>query len=167
MTYSGLTIETTVHDTTMSSHAIPAYPEYTSSTDFNAAFYAERRAENDRLIGAAVDYIDDPNQGPGVGGGLADWTDAAVSGPSSLTVGSNQTYTLTGTYSSEYVNGYQILWTVPPGEATIWDYASDATDILTVTVNPKSAGSGTVRCTLSERGNPSNSKTVTQAITVS
>ena len=167
MAYTGLTIETTVHDTNLSSHAIPAYPEYDSATTFDAAFYTERRAENDRLVGAAIDYQDDPNQGPGgPGGGLADWTDAAISGAGSLTVGGNEIYRLTGTYSSEYVNDYQILWTVPPGEGTVWGYESDVSDILAVTVGPYGAGSGTVTCTLVERGNPSNSKTVTKAITV-
>jgi hypothetical protein len=56
MAYAGLTIETTVHDATTSSHCIPAYPEYYSSTTFNAAFYTERKASNDELAGASISY---------------------------------------------------------------------------------------------------------------
>ena len=54
MAYAGLTIETAVKDDAMSSHCIPAYPEYYSSTAFNAAFYTERQASNDELAGGAV-----------------------------------------------------------------------------------------------------------------
>ena len=54
MAYSGLTIETAVHDTTVSSHCIPAYPEYYSSTTFDAAFYSERQDSNDELAGGAI-----------------------------------------------------------------------------------------------------------------
>ena len=32
------------------SHAIPAYPEYDSATDFNNAFYQERRDNNDKSV---------------------------------------------------------------------------------------------------------------------
>ena len=56
MAYAGLTIETAVHDATLSSHCIPAYPEYYSSTTFDAAFYTERRASNDELAGATITY---------------------------------------------------------------------------------------------------------------
>ena len=44
-------------------HAIPAYPEYNSATEFENAFYQERRDENDRLVGLAVapiEYTDAP-----------------------------------------------------------------------------------------------------------
>ena len=54
MAYAGLTIETAVHDDTLSSHCIPAYPEYYSSTTFNAAFYSERQDSNDELAGGAI-----------------------------------------------------------------------------------------------------------------
>ena len=54
MAYSGLTIETAVEDATLSSHCIPAYPEYYSSTTFNAAFYSERQDSNDELAGGAI-----------------------------------------------------------------------------------------------------------------
>ena len=58
MAYSGLTIETAVHSTTLSSHCIPAYPEYYSNTTFNTAFYTERQASNDELAGAAItEYV--------------------------------------------------------------------------------------------------------------
>ena len=50
MPYSGLEIETAVHSTMLSSHCIPAYPEYTSSTTFNADFYAKRLASNEALV---------------------------------------------------------------------------------------------------------------------
>ena len=54
MAYSGLTIETAVYSTTLDSHCIPAYPEYYSSTTFNAAFYTARQASNDALAGATI-----------------------------------------------------------------------------------------------------------------
>ena len=58
MAYAGLTIETAVHDENMSSHCIPAYPEYYSSTTFDAAFYTERQASNDELAGGAVTLVE-------------------------------------------------------------------------------------------------------------
>ena len=58
MAFAGLTIEIAVHSTTLSSHCIPAYPEYYSDTTFNAAFYTERQASNDELAGAAItEYV--------------------------------------------------------------------------------------------------------------
>jgi hypothetical protein len=54
MTYSGLTLETSVVDDAMSSHCIPAYPESNSSTVYNAAYYALRQASNDALVGGAI-----------------------------------------------------------------------------------------------------------------
>ena len=54
MAYTGLTIETAVKDASMSSHCIPAYPEYTSATTFDAAFYTARQASNDELAGASI-----------------------------------------------------------------------------------------------------------------
>ena len=57
MAYSGLTIETAVHDEDNSSHCIPAYPEYYSSTTFDAAFYTERQESNDELAGATITYV--------------------------------------------------------------------------------------------------------------
>ena len=56
MAYSGLTIETAVYSATLDSHCIPAYPEYSSSTTFDAAFYTERKASNDELAGATISY---------------------------------------------------------------------------------------------------------------
>jgi len=50
MPYTGLEIETAVHSTTLSSHCIPAYPEYTGATTFNAAFYTARQASNEALV---------------------------------------------------------------------------------------------------------------------
>jgi hypothetical protein len=42
----------------MSSHCIPAYPEYYSSTTFDAAFYTERQASNDELAGGSItEYV--------------------------------------------------------------------------------------------------------------
>ena len=166
MTYSGLTIETTVHDTNLSSHAIPAYPEYDSATVFDDAFYAERRAECDALIGAAVDYQDDPNQGGSGGGGAAvDISDAAISGPTSLTQGNNSSFSINGLYEDDYVNDYTVVWSVPAGEATLWKYNSDTTDILIVLATSLSAGTGNITCTLTERGNPANFRTITKTVT--
>ena len=60
MAYSGLTIETFVYDDgTASSHCIPAYPEYTSSTTFDAAFYTARQASNDDLAGSTITLKED------------------------------------------------------------------------------------------------------------
>ena len=56
MAYAGLTIETTVSSATLDSHCIPAYPEYYSSTTFDAAFYTARKASNDELAGASIAY---------------------------------------------------------------------------------------------------------------
>ena len=57
MAYSTLTITTKVHNAGESSHSITAYPEYYSSTTFNAAFYAARQASNDALIERTQDTI--------------------------------------------------------------------------------------------------------------
>ena len=57
MAYTALTIETAVHSATLSSHSIPAYPEYYSSTNFDAAFYTARQASNDALIERTEDTI--------------------------------------------------------------------------------------------------------------
>ena len=57
MAYEGLIIETAVNSLTMSSHCIPAYPQYTSATTFNAAFYAERQTSNDELAGGEIELI--------------------------------------------------------------------------------------------------------------
>ena len=57
MAYSGLTIETAVSSLTLDSHCIPAYPEYDSSTTFDAAYYTARRAENDKLAGGTITYV--------------------------------------------------------------------------------------------------------------
>ena len=54
MAYSGLTIETAVHDEDLSSHCIPAYPEYYSSTTFDESFYTARQASNDELAGTTI-----------------------------------------------------------------------------------------------------------------
>ena len=51
MAYTGLTIDTAVTSATLSSHCIPAYPQYESNTTFNAAFYTERQASNQELAG--------------------------------------------------------------------------------------------------------------------
>lgn len=57
MAYTALTIETKVHDVTLSSHCIPAYPEYSGSTTFDAAFYTARQASNDALAERTEDTI--------------------------------------------------------------------------------------------------------------
>ena len=58
MAYAGVTIETAVHDDSLSSHCIPAYPEYDSATTFDAAFYTERQASNDELAGGPItEYV--------------------------------------------------------------------------------------------------------------
>ena len=52
-----LGITTTVHSATLSSHTIPAYPEYDSDTTFDAAYYTQRRATNDKLAGLTITYV--------------------------------------------------------------------------------------------------------------
>ena len=47
---TALNVDTKVHSTTMSSRCIPAYPEYYSSTTFDATFYAARQSESLKLI---------------------------------------------------------------------------------------------------------------------
>jgi hypothetical protein len=168
MAYTGLTIETTVHDPTLSSHTIPAYPEYYSDTTFDAAFYSERRAECDRLVGAAVDYQDDPNQGPGAGGGAVDLTGITLDGPASIdNDGAKFVFSFTGTGEDEVINDYSVLWSVPAGEGTLWGYASDSSDMQYVQVYGKQAGGagGTVTCTFVERGNSANTVVKTKAFT--
>ena len=53
---TALTVETAVHSATLSSRCIPAYPEYTSSTTFDAAFYAARQAQTDKMVAAEDTY---------------------------------------------------------------------------------------------------------------
>ena len=56
MSYSGLTIETTVSSATLDSHCIPAYPEYDDTTTYDATFYTARKASNDKLAGTTITY---------------------------------------------------------------------------------------------------------------
>ena len=60
MAYSGVTIQTAVENESTSSHCIPAYPEYYSSTTFNAAFYTKRQTSNDALVKGTI-TIEDGN----------------------------------------------------------------------------------------------------------
>ena len=62
MAYDGVTIETAKYTADGKySHCIPAYPEYSQGTTFNAAFYTARRATNDVLAGGTIEYEGDPN----------------------------------------------------------------------------------------------------------
>lgn len=47
---TALTVETAVHSTSLSSRCIPAYPEYYSSTTFDAAFYTARQTETAKHV---------------------------------------------------------------------------------------------------------------------
>jgi len=58
MAYAGLTIETFYAPGAEATHSIPAYPEYYSSTTFDAAFYTARRAEVTRLVGGSIVYTE-------------------------------------------------------------------------------------------------------------
>ena len=59
MAYAGLTIETAVFDDgTLSSHCIPAYPQYSQGTTFNAAFYTAREASCDVNAGTTIVLVD-------------------------------------------------------------------------------------------------------------
>ena len=51
-----LGITTTVNSLTLSSHTIPAYPEYDSDTTFDATYYAARQATNNKLAGLTITY---------------------------------------------------------------------------------------------------------------
>ena len=53
---TALTVVTAVHDETLSSRCIPAYPEYYSSTTFDAAFYTERQTETAKHVAADDTY---------------------------------------------------------------------------------------------------------------
>ena len=57
MAYNGLTVETAVHNDGYSSHCIPAYPEYDSSTDFShKAFYDDRgrQGQCDKMLAGTI-----------------------------------------------------------------------------------------------------------------
>ena len=58
MAYDGLTITTAVVDENKSSHCIPAYPQYTSATTFDDAFYTSRQDTNDALAGTTIVYTE-------------------------------------------------------------------------------------------------------------
>ena len=57
MAYNGVSITTTVSSATKDSHCIPAYPQYNSSTNFNAAYYTSRKATNNTLAGSTIPYV--------------------------------------------------------------------------------------------------------------
>jgi len=60
MAYEGLTIETTTRSpVARSSHCIPAYPEYTSKTSFDTAYYSARQESNDDLAGGEIELTSD------------------------------------------------------------------------------------------------------------
>ena len=54
MAYTGLSISTAVKSATLSSHCIPAYPQFDDSTTYNAAFYTDRQSSNQDLAGSTV-----------------------------------------------------------------------------------------------------------------
>ena len=58
MAYAGLTIESFYAAGVPATHSIPAYPEYTSSTTFDDAFYVARRTEVAKLVGGAIVYTE-------------------------------------------------------------------------------------------------------------
>ena len=62
MAYNGLTIETAVIDDDYSSHCIPAYPEYTSATVYNAAFYDDRgrQGQCDKMLVGEITLNEPP-----------------------------------------------------------------------------------------------------------
>ena len=173
MAYTGLTVTDEVYNTAKSSHTIPAYPEYTSKTVFDEAFYQDRQEECDRLMGAAIDYHEDV-EGPGTPenpGTAVDISDAAISGPTSIIdSGPRYSYILTGTNSEQYTDDYTIQWSGTTGYPNAWDYASDTSDVIGVQVygtGEPGSEAGRITCTLTERGNTLNSTTLTFDITVS
>ena len=54
MAYTGLSISTAVKSATLSSHCIPAYPQFDDATTYNAAFYTDRQSSNQDLAGSTV-----------------------------------------------------------------------------------------------------------------
>jgi hypothetical protein len=54
MAYTGLSITTAVKSATLSSHCIPAYPQYTQDTTFNSTYYGQRQTTNQTLAGSTV-----------------------------------------------------------------------------------------------------------------
>ena len=160
MAYLGLNIDDTVHNCQKYSHAIPAYPQVTSSTVFDEDFYSERRLECRRLIGGEVDYHTLSNDcAVGI-------EDIDVSGPTEIAIGEVFFYSLLGSNSESYVEDYEIKWTVPPGQGSIWGYESDTVDVITVQIGGYQIGGGVITCTLTNRTDPSDITVVTQPITI-
>ena len=160
MAYQGLNIDDTVHSCSKYSHAIPAYPEVTSSTIFNEDFYLERRKECRRLIGGAVDYHTlSTDCAVGI-------EDIDVSGPTEIAIGEVFFYSLLGSNSGNYVSDYVIKWSIPPGEASTWGYESDTDDVITVQIGGYQVGNGVITFTLTNRVDPSDITVVTQPITI-
>ena len=160
MAYLGLNIDDTVHNCQKYSHAIPAYPQVTSSTVFDDDFYSERRLECRRLIGGEVDYHTISNDcAVGI-------EDIDVSGPTEIAIGEVFFYSLLGSNSESYVEDYEIKWSVPPGQGSIWGYESDTVDVITVQIGGYQIGSGVITCTLTNRTDPSDITVVTQPITI-
>ena len=160
MAYLGLTIDDTVHICQKYSHAITAYPQVTYSRVFDEDFYAERRLECRRLIGGEVDYHTLSNDcAVGI-------EDIDVSGPTEIAIGEVFFYSLLGSNSESYVEDYEIKWTVPPGQGSIWGYESDTVDVITVQIGGYQVGGGVITCTLTNRTDPSDITVVTQPITI-
>jgi hypothetical protein len=160
MAYLGLNIDDTVHNCQKYSHAIPAYPQVTSSTVFDDDFYSERRLECRRLIGGEVDYHTlSTDCAVGI-------EDIDVSGPTEIAIGEVFFYSLLGSNSESYVEDYEIKWSVPPGQGSIWGYESDTVDVITVQIGGYQIGSGVITCTLTNRTDPSDITVVTQPITI-
>ena len=57
MAYTGVTIETTTSSTTLSSHCIPAYPQWNAATTYNADFYTDRQDSNDALSDVTITLV--------------------------------------------------------------------------------------------------------------
>jgi hypothetical protein len=53
---TALNVVTAVHSTSLSSRCIPAYPEYYSSTTFDATFYTARQTQDQKLVAADDTY---------------------------------------------------------------------------------------------------------------
>ncbi len=54
MAYTGVSITTFTNSTTLSSHAIPAYPQDQDNTVYNAAYYTERQDQCQQLAGDTI-----------------------------------------------------------------------------------------------------------------
>ena len=130
------------------SHAIPVVPEFPSDTDYNLQFYEDRRAENNRLAGLTIQYVDEdvppaPTETIGT---------ATIFGDSSVLDGTSHTYevTLSGTVD---IDDCTVVYTTDKGEDVVADdtitFNGDGitNHTITATITHPTAGDSPVTAT--------------------